>query len=754
MPTPAQLGWKKIVAEDWRWIVFGAITSFFLASLIISGTPAGLVPNLSIPFSYVGDTIFHAWMAQRVDEGWVFDNARSGYPFGSNFLDYPGSDAGSHLVIKLLAGLSGGWVGGLNLYFLLGFPTCFVATYITSRAFGLNRSFSMAVGWLYTFTPFHFLRLIYQHLFYTWYFVVPIFFYLGLGIYRARQKDQNRQPASRILKLILATLGMFVIASFSVYYAVFGVIVLGLAGVLSWAKSKHLQGLKNAIFLICALGAGVAINIAPNMLYTFNHGANEEVARRAPVESEFLAFKPMQLILPRLDHRSSALANITQMYNKSTPLINENTTATLGLIGAGGLVLVFLFLVFQPSGAAGDERLRLLAAITLILFLFGTVGGLGAAFATLISPSIRGWNRISIFIAFGTVLFAFLAMQIFLKEKAPRLTRYTAAIATVCVVFGLVDQTTSVCKPCYAERKNEFENDKNFVNSIENALPTGAAVYQLPYFSFPEVPPMNRMMNYQMMAGVIHSQALHWSFGGMKGRDGDAFFRALAKESASKQLDVIKHLGFDGIYIDRRGFADNADALIAELTERLNSAPQLVSSSGEQVFFKITDSEHPMLDKLSTSQIMKLSGYYVDRIGTRYPSSLEAGIDFTKDGWPDFIGNVKGISQHEPWGRWSEKTEVTFDFNVSLPKKFTLILRAQAFAVNADRPIRVEVGGGEYFIILGNSASEVRIPVELKGSNANTIKFFPANAISPQKINGSADDRSLGIGFISLRIEQ
>lgn len=735
-------------------MLIGAIASFFLASLITTGVPAGFIPDLSVPYGYNGDSIFHAWMANRVDEGWIFNNDRSGYPFGSNFLDYPGADAGNHFVIKLLSSLTGGWVGGLNLYFLIGFPICFVASYITARAFGLNRSFSVAVALLYSFTPFHFLRLVYQHLFYTWYFVAPVFFYLALSVYRTGQEPTASSLRRRIAMGIPATLGLFILASFGVYYAVFGVIVIGFAGLLSWASSKHLQGLKKSILLSCAIGTGVALNIAPNVLNTFTNGVNEEAAHRSPGQSEHLGFKLMQLFLPRLDHRSSALANLTQAYNNGSPLINENATATLGMIGSAGLGLVFLFLVFRPSGAANDERLRLLAAITFVLFMFGTIGGLGTVFAWFISPSIRGWNRISVFIAFSTVLFTFIALQILLKEKAPRFARHATAIAAVALLFGLLDQTTSACKSCYVQRKAEFENDKHFVQAIESALPPGAAVYQLPYFAFPEEPPMNRMMSYQSMAGVIHSKGLHWSFGGMRGRDGDAFYRALVKEPTNKQLNVIRRLGFDGIYIDRRGYADNGDALINELSELLQSPPLLVSSSGDQVFFKVSGSKHPALEHLSTPQIMKLAGYYADHIGIRYPSTLENGIDFTKAGWPEFIANAKGLWPLEPWGRWSDKPEVTFDFAEPLPQKFTLVLKAHAFASNAQHPTRIQIADKEYTVQLTGDVSEVRLEVDLQGSSANRITFIPPTPISPRQVMGGTDDRMLGIGFVSMRFEQ
>ncbi len=57
----------------------------------------------------------------------------------------------------------------------------------------------------------------------------------------------------------------------------------------------------------------------------------------------------------------------------------------------------------------------------------------------------------------------------------------------------------------------------------------------------------------------------------MKGRDGDMYYRSLANEPIEKQLEVIKRLGFNGIYIDRRGYADNANELITNLTTLLGS---------------------------------------------------------------------------------------------------------------------------------------------------------------------------------------
>jgi phosphoglycerol transferase len=743
-------GLRSVLASDWGLMLVGAVLSFFLASILMSGTPAGLIPDLTTPYSYSGDSLFHAWMAQRVDEGWVFDNARSGYPFGSSFLDFPGSDGGSHLIIKLLAILGGGWVAAANLFFLAGFPVCFIATYVTSRAFGLNRSFAMATGLLYTFIPFHFLRL--QHLFYTWYFVAPLFFYLALSVYRTRMPELAQRRRVNLGKVFIAAIGLVALASFGVYYALFGVIVIALAGVLSWVNTGQLRGMRKAAVLCTAVVIGILVNVAPNLIGNLSEGRNPEVAKRSYVESEIYGLKMMQLLLPRPEHRSSTLAKVGQAYNSATPLINENSTSSLGLIGAAGFLLALIYVVLSPAGVLADERLRLVAATTLVLFLFATIGGLGSTFAMLVTPSIRGWNRISIFIAFGAILFLFLLLDLLLQRKALRFAGYPVVLASGMILVGLYDQTSPACHACNQAQKNAFESDKSFIHNIEKALPSGAAIYQLPYIGFPETPPLHRLLNYQMMAGVLQSTSLKWSFGGMKGRPGDLFYRSLAQEPMAKQIEVARNLGFQGITIDRRGYADNADALVTELTLLLQQTPQLQSDNGEMVFFTLLGSAHPPTNGLSPLQIMKQADYYADSLGTRYPAKLEDGIDFTKGRWPNFIRDAKGVSNFEPWGLWSDKAKVTFAFTRQLPQKFTLLLDAQAYASNVGQPIRVEIGGHDYSIELNSGVTQVKLVVDLNNAVADSISFFPPHPVSPRQINGTADERRLGIGFVSLRI--
>ena len=214
--TPLPL-WA-IICSEWKYWLPGAILSFLLASIFISGWPSGLIPNLSFPYNYCGDSLFAAWDTQRLMEGWIYNNSRSGYPFGSNFLDYPGSDLAHFLLLKWFTWITGTYYAAINLYFLVSFPVTFIISFIVTRAIQVNRWFSLAAAMLFVFLPFHFMRL--PHLFYTWYCVVPLFFYISFCL------CYYKKPLNKRLLILL-----IILASFGIYYALFGVILLAIGGI-------------------------------------------------------------------------------------------------------------------------------------------------------------------------------------------------------------------------------------------------------------------------------------------------------------------------------------------------------------------------------------------------------------------------------------------------------------------------------------------------------------------------------------------
>lgn len=741
-----------ILKSQRRWWISGAVFCFFLASILMSGWPAGAIPNLSFPYVYDGDGLSHAWLAQRAIEGWIFDNPRSGYPFGSNFLDYPGSDSGNILILKILGLITGSYYSAFNLFFLLSFPAIFIAAFSIFRYLGISSAFALTAAISYAFLPFHFQRL--GHSFYLWYFVAPIFFYLCFFCFKS-----TRPSEKSILKNIFSLLFLCIaIASFGVYYALFGVILFASSAIAIFLQTGRAALVKTPIILIFMVIIGVFINVAPNIGNKLSQGPNPEVAVRSPIEAEIYGFKLVQLLLPRPDHRDEHIAKMVQQYNSSYPLVNENMTSGLGIFGSIGFIALFFAMVKKLATGKIDYRLSILAILTLILFLFGTIGGLGSLFSTFISSSIRGWNRISIFIAFGTIAAFFIALQSFINHhfdgKKRKIIIFFLAFALTAI--GLYDQTTPACISCNERTKNNFEIDKIFVQSLESSLPKNSAIYQLPYMPFPETTPLHRLHTYDQVAGFLHSKSLRWSYAGMKGREGDLFYRALSQEPIEKQIQIIQNMGFSGIYIDRRGYQDNANQLVETLTSLLGKASLQERSDGAVAFFKIPRAKAIDLYGLTAPEIMKKSDFTPNRLGPRHHATLSEGIDFTRSTWPDFIYDIKGISGPEPWGRWSDaslNSEVVLEFTSPLPREFTLVLTARAFGRKGEQDATISIGKLKQHVELKNDVREIRLPITLDSDSVRVIKIEPNDPVSPKDLGQSGDDRKIGIGFIGLKLQ-
>ncbi|MDR6535958.1 sugar translocase [Variovorax soli] len=557
-------------------LLFGAVLSFVLASVFLSGWPAGLKPNLEYPFIYGGDGLFQFWMGQRVLEGWLFQNDRSGFPFGSSFLDFPASDAGNLLLLKLLGLASGSYFAAVNLYILLGFSAAFGTAFFALRKIDIAPGAAFAGALLFAFMPYHFARLQMGHLFYTWYFVVPLYCYAGFRVFDAGLHGIERSSWAGFSVLLPTA------SCFGVYFAFFGVIVILTCGIAGSVQAKSTRAFLIALTLCGSIGAGVLANVAPHLIEIQKSGRNVEVARRVPMETEVYSLKPVHLLLPYEQHRIKALRDFTQRYNTTFPL--TNTVSSLGIIGVLGFLWMTVALFRAAAGQQIDQRLRIFTLLTFLLLLIATVGGLNVLFATLVSPLIRGWDRISIFIAFFAIGAFFLLAD--RARRTARLGRWAMAIVLLIITtIGLYDQTA---KPSYnlaLSSKARFFQDRQFIASIESALPKGAAVYQLPYLSFPESANLFNLGGYDLLVGFLNSRDLRWSSGGTRGREADLFYRELSKKPLGEQLECVRALGFSGVYIDRNGYADNGASVVDEMTRRLGRAPTLTRNDGRVVFF-------------------------------------------------------------------------------------------------------------------------------------------------------------------------
>lgn len=742
-----------ILRFEWSIWLFFSLGAFFIASILMTGWPSGLIPNMRYPYEYSVDGLFCLTLIKRLIEGgWIFINNRVGFPFGGNLLDYPVPDTGSLLILKVLGTLFGSPQAAMNLFFLLGFPVTFICSYVFLRIIGISRSFSVAASLLFVFLPFHFQRI--GHLFYTWYFVVPIFFYFGfLFFFLKPQYLKSREFRYRV---ILRTVILFVLAFFGVYYAFFGCMIIFVSAVAGAIKNKSYRCFIVGFIALSIVILGVLINVVPNIQHKMVMSPNTEVIDRGPTDSEKYGLKLVQMFLPHQGHRVGYLNNIAERYKIHFPLVNENATSALGVVGAVGFVFLLGVAFVLMCGLQVDPRLIFFSITTIFLFSFATIGGFSVLFALAVSSMLRAWNRISVFIGFGAITSAFLILQISLKRffSETQAKKMMLPIAIGLSILGFWDQTSRTPVLYNDSIRVTFESDHSFIKDIEAIVPSKSAIYQLPYMAFPEVPPLNQLTDYGLFKGFLHSRSLRWSYGGIKGREGDLFFRALAQQPLQKQVEVVTKLGFVGIYIDRRGYEDYGRGLEEQLQKILGSGPQLQSSDKNLVFFKIIHPGTLMKEGLSPQEIMKKAGF--DQYGMRYQATLAEGIDFRRSDLPVFVKEIKGLSGTEPWGRWSDgklSKSVEIKFFKSLPVSFTLVLRAMSFGPNSVAPVRIQVSDHVETVIFSGSMEEKRIRVVTKDP-VFKIEIFPLFPKSPSSAGVNSDTRELGICVERIWIEE
>jgi phosphoglycerol transferase len=180
-------------------------------------------------------------------------------------------------------------------------------------------------------------------------------------------------------------------------------------------------------------------------------------------------------------------------------------------------------------------------------------------------------------------------------------------VSILVITVGLLDQVGGFYVFRTGQVRTEFVDSQKFVRLIENSLPVGSAVYNLPYTDFPEPNPTGGLA-YENGEGFLHSKSLKWSYGANKSTGGAKFFGSLAAESIATQIRVIKRLGFNGVYLDLRGFGNDAEQVKEDFLE-LGMVPMHERADGNVLFFRIFASRISKIESLDVNKIEAVACY-------------------------------------------------------------------------------------------------------------------------------------------------
>lgn len=591
-PVPERLRGERLRTFLWA-LVAGAI-AFAIVAVEMRLWDA----RLRVPFVNVGADSLQALGVIKglAQHGWWWTNGNLGAPFGAQQYDFtsPVGDTANLLILKAFLIVSGGAPGfALNGYWLTTVVLCAATAHLVLRSLRLPTLCCVVGGVLFSLLPFHFIRGEF-HAWISGYWGVPLGVWLVLGVLgyvtvwtpRREVTGWRRALSWSTARLLLVT---FIVAGTLTYNAVFTIMLLVAAGALTAYRRRRLAALVPAVALCVLVLGWLGVMALPSLVYFAEHGANPVVGVRSTSEAELYGLKASQLLLPTDRDRLGPLRAIGREYRDNDPLPSEGASPYLGVVLGLAFVGGLVFLLLGTGTARGGQRAALVrdsSVLALVAFLIGTVGGGSAFISHLVSAQLRGYNRISVFIAFLSVIVLCVAGERLLvwtrgRWPASRARRRAATVGILAVgAFAAWQQTAVLATPDYRTLAAQWYAMGGLVGTLERVLPKDGMVLQLPYMPFPEHGRVNGMNDYAPLEPYVHSQDLRFSGGTMKGRPED-WMALTSRMTTTELVSSAAAAGFVAVWVDRDGYTDQGAAIEAELRGLTGVDPIVGGANGQ-----------------------------------------------------------------------------------------------------------------------------------------------------------------------------
>ena len=332
--------------------------------------------DLRIPFYYSaggGDFFCYVSLYKTIAEtGWYLENPWLGAPGVMKLYDFPMTETGLMLGVKLLIGLCGDTFLAANLYFLLTFVTAGVASLFVLRALGVGGQVAVASSLLFAFLPCHFWRGPFHPQFST-YHTIPLVALVAIWLCATEpllfRRDESGRPRwAWSLRRTLPVAVACVLTSISgPYYAFFGTVLILAGGLIGLLRKPGVDRVLDALAAAGLVAGLFTAQLIPNALYSAREGANPAPITRPVGYYYKYALQVINLLKPVPGHRVSWLnRSLPPMRTKSPPdfawLFNESNEAEvdppLGTLGAFGFLALVAVGLAAPCADPPDARAR------------------------------------------------------------------------------------------------------------------------------------------------------------------------------------------------------------------------------------------------------------------------------------------------------------------------------------------------------------------------------------------------------------
>jgi hypothetical protein len=667
------------------------------------------VSDWAVPLDYSGDT--HEMLARikAASEGDTLPLRpqlieRLGAPWGASWNAYPASDK---LLVLFLGQLSRlvGLAEAANLALLLGCVTAALAFHQVARRFHAREEWALVGAVLFALATGSLQRgLAHLLLVFTW--TIP----LGLlCCWQVARRTRLRWGSRDVLWSLGAALALGVSNPYNLFFWV---------QLLGWALLAQAFGARHASNLrVGALALGLACLAFAVMhaeLWLYAQGGALPLLVRNYGGTEMYALKPVELFIPPAGHRWDWFSFWGERYERWSEWRGEAASPYLGAAGLAGFAWLLWESVARLLRGQAPCGFALQSGWILA---YGALGGITNLLALYVGLHLfRATNRVSLLLACLSLLFLARRLSTLLGGRSA-VVRWGGA--SVLAVFGVADQLPPRPDGEAREvRRRQVESDRAFGRALEERLPSGAMVFQLPVQGFPEVRPPHRLRDYELFRPYLHTSSLRFTYGAPKHRSRSRWQRDLEEAPVEGLVSTLERYGFAALHVNRRGFEDRGEGLMAELAS-LGYTQTIEGVRGEQAAVLLRPVPAPELPLGRTLTFGR--GWYLQPVETDGESV-----------------------------RWSHGPAVLTYFNPDdRPLDVTLHLRARAAT---DRRVRVTLNGRTVAI-------DERIGPEARSLGPLTLRLRPGvnrldvTSTLPPVVVGGGRARLRGVGLSEVRVE-
>ena len=551
--------------------------------------------DMNLPLAYHGDTLFAMAGFKSIAEGnFPPQNRRLAAPFErADWSEFPSYQWIDFTAFRILSLFTKNSITLLNWYWVLTIVAMAATGSYCLLRLGATPVLACCLGFLYAMQPFPFVRNL-GHLNLVAY-LVPLLATMCLEVALGRWETGKSRGFRDIPKFGWAAVLLQGISFF--YFSFFGGLLLAAAAFFGACARRTFRPLVYTAWLLLALVGATVLGVSPTLVGWMKHGYNHEAVERHSAEAEVHGLKIRHMLTPVPFHPITFMRNVSELMTAEHPENTEATTTRLGLLAGVGFVGLMAYIVAALSGwksGLDDETLAACAALLFTAFIWCTVGGFGSIFNTLVSPAIRGYDRIIVFVVFF-ILAAYATLATAWLDRNGWLKVYPLPTTLALVVLtGVSYADVHWILVQTPDERRQAISDREFVTSVERSLGGTGMVFQIPVTEFPnDGPGPGKMDSVDPIRAYVNSTSLRWSWGAVMGTEEAHWMRRTAELAPEKLVRELLSKGFRGLWIDTYGYTDDPSTMPADKIATLLGRRPMVSADGRYLFFEL-DPHQPL----------------------------------------------------------------------------------------------------------------------------------------------------------------